>query len=47
MKKEKTTIVSISSKDMSVNEFRKKYITLGKQKYIYEKQSSVILLYLH
>src|SRR5574344_649385 len=38
MKKEKTTIVSISSKDMSVNEFRKKYITLGKQKYIYEKQ---------
>ena len=38
MKKEKTTIVKVSSKDMSVNEFRKKYITLGKQKYIYEKQ---------
>ena len=38
MKKEKTAIVSISSKDMSVSEFRKKYITLGKQKYIYEKQ---------
>ena len=38
MKKEKTTIVKVSSKDMSVNEFRKKYITLGKQKHIYEKQ---------
>lgn len=31
-------IVKVSSKDMSVNEFRKKYITLGKQKDKYEKQ---------
>lgn len=38
MKKEQTTIVSISSKKMSVNEFRKKYVTLGKQKDTYEKQ---------
>ena len=38
MKKERIAIVKVSSKDMSVNEFRKKYITLGKQKYIYEKQ---------
>ena len=38
MKKERIAIVKVSSKDMSVNEFRKKYITLGRQKHIYEKQ---------
>ena len=37
MKKEKETIVSISSKKMSVKEFRQKYVTLGKQKAKYEK----------
>lgn len=38
MKKEKTAIVRVSSKEMNVNEFRKRYITLGKQKDKYEKE---------
>ena len=38
MKKEKTAIVRVSSKDMNVDEFRKKYITLGKDKAKYEKE---------
>ena len=37
MKKEKETVISISSKKMSVKEFRQKYVTLGKQKAKYEK----------
>lgn len=31
-------IVKVSSKDMNVNDFRKKYVTLGKQKAKYEKE---------
>lgn len=34
---EKETIVKVSSKEMNVSEFRKKYVTLGKQKANYEK----------
>lgn len=34
----KQTVIKVDSKKMNVDEFRKKYVTLGKQKDIYEKQ---------
>lgn len=36
--KKQTTIVRVNSKEMNVNDFRKKYVTLGQQKSNHEKE---------